>query len=55
MTFRALNDQEVKVMGYTIGQKIIKAHMLSGDMTPGSEIGLRPDPHSGRNRYNGIS
>ena len=43
MTFRALNDQEVKVMGYTIGQKIIKAHMLSGDMTPGSEIGLRLD------------
>ena len=43
MTFRALNDQEVKVMGYTIGQKIIKAHMLSGDMTPGSEIGLRID------------
>ena len=30
-------------MGYTIGQKIIKAHMLSGDMTPGSEIGLRID------------
>lgn len=43
MTFRALNDQEVKVMGYTIGQKIIKAHMLSGDMTPGSEIGLKID------------
>ena len=30
-------------MGYTIGQKIIKAHMLSGDMTPGSEIGLKID------------
>lgn len=30
-------------MGYTIAQKIIKNHMLSGDMTTGSEIGLRID------------
>lgn len=30
-------------MGYTIGQKIIKSHLLSGDMTPGAEIGLRID------------
>ncbi len=30
-------------MGLTIAQKIIKAHLLSGDMTPGSEIALRID------------
>ncbi|MBR5427225.1 MAG: aconitate hydratase, partial [Clostridia bacterium] len=30
-------------MGLTIAQKIIKAHLLEGDMTPGSEIGLRID------------
>ena len=30
-------------MGYTIAQKIIKNHLLSGDMTPGSEVGLRID------------
>ncbi len=30
-------------MGYTIAQKIIKNHLLSGDMTTGSEIGLRID------------
>lgn len=30
-------------MGYTLSQKIIKAHLISGDMTPGSEIGLRID------------
>ncbi|MBR5273459.1 MAG: aconitate hydratase [Clostridia bacterium] len=30
-------------MGYTIAQKIIKAHLLSGEMTVGSEIGLRID------------
>ena len=30
-------------MGYTIAQKIIKAHLISGDMTPGSEIALRID------------
>ena len=30
-------------MGYTISQKIIKNHLLSGDMTVGSEIGLRID------------
>lgn len=30
-------------MGYTIAQKIIKNHLLSGDMTVGSEIGLRID------------
>ena len=30
-------------MGMTIAQKIIKAHLISGDMTPGSEIALRID------------
>lgn len=30
-------------MGYTIAQKIIKNHLLSGDMTAGSEVGLRID------------
>ncbi len=30
-------------MGYTIAQKIIKAHLVCGEMTPGSEIGLRID------------
>ena len=30
-------------MGYTIAQKIIKEHLISGDMTVGSEIALRID------------
>ena len=30
-------------MGYTIAQKIIKAHLLSGEMTVGSDIGLKID------------
>ena len=30
-------------MGLTIAQKIIKEHLLSGEMTPGSEIALRID------------
>ena len=30
-------------MGITIAQKIIKEHLVSGDMTPGSEIALRID------------
>ena len=30
-------------MGLTIAQKIIQSHLLSGDMTPGSEIGLKID------------
>lgn len=30
-------------MGYTIAQKIIKAHLLSGEMTEGSDIGLKID------------
>ena len=30
-------------LGYTIAQKIIKAHLLSGEMTVGSEVGLKID------------
>ncbi|MFR7819746.1 aconitate hydratase [Candidatus Pseudoruminococcus sp.] len=30
-------------MGYTLAQKIIKKHILSGEMTVGSEIGLKID------------
>ena len=30
-------------MGYTIAQKIIKSHLLSGEMTVGSDIGLKID------------
>ena len=30
-------------MGYTIAQKIIKSHLLSGEMTVGSEVGLKID------------
>ncbi|MBQ3816997.1 MAG: aconitate hydratase [Clostridia bacterium] len=30
-------------MGYTIAQKIIKSHLISGDMTVGSEIALKID------------
>ena len=30
-------------MGYTIAQKIIKTHLLSGEMTVGSDIGLKID------------
>ena len=30
-------------MGYTIAQKIIKAHLISGEMTVGSEVGLKID------------
>ena len=30
-------------MGLTIAQKIIKEHLLEGEMTPGSEIALRID------------
>ncbi len=30
-------------MGYTIAEKIIKAHLVSGDMTPGSETAIRID------------
>ncbi len=30
-------------MGYTLAQKIIRAHLVSGEMKPGTEIGLRID------------
>lgn len=30
-------------MGMTIGQKLIKTHLVSGEMIPGTEIGLRID------------
>ena len=30
-------------MGLTLAQKIIKAHLLSGEMTPGADVGLRID------------
>ena len=30
-------------MGLTLAQKIIKSHLISGEMTPGAEIGLRID------------
>ena len=30
-------------MGYTIAQKIIKNHLISGEMTPGAEIALKID------------
>ena len=30
-------------MGMTIGQKLIKSHLVSGDMTPGTEVGLKID------------
>ena len=31
------------IMGYTIGQKLIKSHLLEGEMIPGTEIGIRID------------
>ena len=30
-------------MGLSIAEKIIKNHLVSGEMTPGSDIGLRID------------
>lgn len=30
-------------MGYTIGEKLIKAHLVDGEMVPGQEIGIRID------------
>ena len=30
-------------MGKTIAQKIIAAHLVSGDMTPGSEVAIKID------------
>ena len=43
-------------MGYTLAQKIIKEHLLSGEMIRGSEIGLRIDiSYPGCYRNHGIS
>ena len=28
-------------MGYTLAQKLIRSHLVSGDMTPGSEVALK--------------
>ena len=44
-------------MGLTIAQKIIKEHLVSGDMTPGSEVALRIDQTltQGRHRHHGLS
>ncbi len=39
-----INFKKVGVrMSYTIGQKLIKAHLLSGEMTKGQDVGLRID------------
>ena len=35
-------------MGKTIAQKIIASHLISGDMTPGSEVALRIDQIDGQ-------
>lgn len=35
--------KEMRILGYTLAQKIIKQHLVSGDMTPGTEIGLKID------------
>ena len=30
-------------MGYTLAQKLIRSHLVSGDMMPGSEVALKID------------
>ena len=30
-------------MGLTVAQKLIQSHLVSGEMTPGAEVGLRID------------
>ena len=30
-------------MGYTVAQKLIKSHLVSGEMKVGSEVGLKID------------
>ena len=32
-----------KTMGLNVAQKLIRSHLVEGDMTPGTEIGLRID------------
>jgi aconitate hydratase len=34
---------EEKKLGYTIAEKIIKDHLVTGEMKKGSEIGIRID------------
>ena len=36
-------------MGLTIAQKIIKEHLVSGEMRVGEEIALRPEPRHKQN------
>ena len=43
LSFYAKSLQGGLTMGYTLAQKIIKEHILSGEMTVGSEIGLKID------------
>jgi aconitate hydratase len=33
----------MQALGYTLAQKIIKSHLVSGDMTPGTEVALHID------------
>ena len=44
-------------MGLTLTEKILKAHLVDGEMVKGKEIGIknRPDSNSGRYWYNGLS
>ena len=43
MFFKFLAFERNSIMGLTIAQKIIKSHMISGDMTVGSEVALKID------------
>jgi len=43
LSFYTKSLQGGLTMGYTLAQKIIKEHILSGEMTVGSEIGLKID------------
>lgn len=44
-------------MGMTIAQKILKAHLVDGEMVLGQEIGLKidPDADAGCHRHDGLS
>ena len=43
-------------MGLNLAQKIIKEHLVSGEMVPGTEISIRirPDPDTGFDWNNGL-
>ena len=43
-------ERIVVTMGLTLTEKILKAHLVDGEF-----VKYRPDPYSGRNRYNGLS